>query len=342
MRPMIGLVALVFICGLPRVGMAAGAAEPDGVWPAYAIELPGVPFDAPEPALAQLQRLREKGYLAYAYRRDSDGVSWMSLAIGAFHDLDAATDFHRAFTETEGLSASIIAAPARIVPGQGGGEFVVTPTALWVRDDAGVREVYRFEAEGPYWRYLPRVILAKLSPDGRSLAFLYAGRVHVASLDSADTIALNDSQSPRVAVGLDYPWQPGWSPSGRHVVFLDRAEWYQPGGLWMASGDGEDLRCLSCDPTGMAAVRWFLWHPTEERLFFLRTARRTAIGGELLSVGADGVIQPVAAVPLADREEIVGPLAIEDGHLAFKRLRWVDEHHSQHTVTDERVPLDAL
>lgn len=229
----------------------------------------------------------------------------------------------------------------RIVQGRGGA-FVVTPTALWVRNSSGVREVYAFGAELAYWKELPRVILAKLSPNGRSLAFVYDKGVHVAFLDGRETIALTDGQSPLISPVGDYPWQPGWSPSGRHLVFLDRAVWNQPIGLWIASVDGSDLRCLSCDPTGTAAVRWFLWHPTEDRLLFVRTKRRAAVGGELLSVGVDGIIEPVAAVTLDEQEEIVGPLAIEDGHLHFKRLWSIDEQYSQHSVTEEQMPIDAL
>ena len=334
---LIGLIVLFMLAGWPQ----AQAAEADGVWPAYSIELRPVPFSAAAEGLAELERLTAKGYLAYAYRFEFDEKSWLHVAVGAFAEREAAIDFRRQFAAAEGVDASIVEAPVRIVPGRGG-EFVITPTALWARDGSGSRIVYEFGAEAFYWKPLAEVILARLSPDGGSLAFVYDKGVHVASLDRDDVVSLTDGRSPLVSPVGDYPWQPSWSPSGRHVVFLDRAVFNQPIGLWMVGRDGGDLRCLSCDPSGVAAVRWFLWHPTEDRLLFVRTTRSSAVGGELLSVALDGVIEPVPAVTLDVQEEIVGPLTIEDGHLRYKRLWSVDEQYSQHTVTREQVPIDAL
>ena len=87
---------------------------------------------------------------------------------------------------------------------------------------------------------------------------------------------------------------------------------------------------------------WFIWHPTEDRLLFVRATRPRAVGGELLSAEMDGTIRPVAAAAIGEFEEIVGPLTIEDGRLRFKRLRSIDEQYSQHSVTEEQVPIDAL
>ena len=342
MHKTIRLLVLIALMGVPHSNSAAAELEADGVFPAFSVELRAVPFDDPGPGLELLDRLRDKGYLAYAYRFDTDGESWLHVAVGAFSDRNAAAGFQRSFTAIESQRASIVEAPVRIIPGSDGRDFVVTPTALWVRDGDGPREVYRFGAELPFWRNLARVILARLSPDGTSLAFVYDRAVHVASLDRPDTLRLTDGQSPAVAPVGDYPWQPDWSPSGRHVVFLDRAVFGQPIGLWTSRSDGSALRCLACDAAGVQAVRWFIWHPSEDRLLFVRTTRLNAVGGELLSVGPAGIIEPVTAVDLGAQEEIVGPLTIEDGHLRFKRLWSVDDQYSQHTVTQEQVSIDAL
>ncbi len=342
MHRTIRLLVLIALAGVLHSKTAVAELEADGVFPSYSVELRAVPYEAPEPALELLDQLRDRGYLAYAYRFDTDGESWLHVAVGAFTDRNAAAGFQRSFTAIESHRASIVEAPVRIIPGSDGRDFVVTPTALWVRDRDGPREVYAFGAELPYWRNLARVILARLSPDRSSLAFVYDRAVHVASLDRRDTLRLTDGQAPAVSPVGDYPWQPDWSPSGRHVVFLDRAVFGQPTGLWTSRSDGPAPRCLACDPSGVQAVRWFIWHPTEDRLLFVRATRPRAVGGELLSAEMDGTVRPVAAAAIGEFEEIVGPLTIEDGRLRFKRLRSIDENYSQHSVTEEQVPIDTL
>ena len=334
-------IILMALFGAPLALGAEGAPRADGIFPTYSIQLRAFPIEDRARGLARLDALKDKGYLAYAYELSFDGEDWFYVAIGAFPDREAARAFGDVFAETENLRTSVVEAPVRIVSGDGG-DFVVTPTALWVRDGGGAHEIYAFGAERPYWRELPRVILAKLSPDRASLAFVYARAVHVASLATRETLALTDGRTPMVAPVGDYPWQPSWSPSGRHVVFLDRAVYNEPIGLWAARGDGSELRCLACDPDDEQATRWFIWHPSEDRLVIVRTARRDRVGGALMSVDMDGTIRPVGAISLGEFEEVVGPLRIEDGHLRFKLLRASDALYSQHSVTQERLPIGAL
>ncbi len=320
---------------------AEGNPRADGTFPAYSIQLRAFPIEERARGLARLDALKDEGYLAYAYELSIDGEDWFHVAIGAFADRQAARAFGDEFTAAQGQRASVVEAPVRVVSGRDG-DFVITPTALWIRDGSGLHEVYAFGAERPFWPVLPRVILARLSPDRTSLSFVYARAVHVASLGTRAVIALTDGRSPAVSPVGDYPWQPSWSPSGSHVVFLDRAVYNEPIGLWAARGDGSELRCLSCDPDDEQATRWFIWHPTEDRLLFVRTTRRDRVGGALLSVDMDGTIRPVDAVSLGAFEEVVGPLWIEDGELRFKRLRSSDALYSQHSTTREGLPIDAL
>lgn len=334
-------IVLLTLFGAPCAMGAERNPQADGVFPAYSVQLRAFPIEERARGLARLNALKDDGYLAYAYELSFDGEDWFNVAIGAFSDREAARAFGNEFTEAEGERTSVVEAPVRVVAGSGG-DFVVTPTALWIRDRNGPHEVYAFGAERPFWRVLPRVILAKLSPDRTSLAFVYAKAVHVASLRTREVIALTDGRSPMVSPVGDYPWQPSWSPSGRHVVFLDRAVYNEPIELWAARGDGSDLRCLSCDPDDEQATRWFIWHPTADRLLFVRTTRRDRVGGTLMSVSMDGAIQPVDAVSLGEFEEIVGPLWIEDGDLRFKLLRSSDALYSQHSTSQERLPIGAL
>ena len=336
------LLTLIALLGGVNSGASASDQEPDGIWPTYSVELRPVPFEERERGLALMRELQDKGYLSYAYRFDADGQSWLIVGVGAFAERNGAVAFSRNFHAIEGRRGSVTEAQARIIPGDGQRDFVITPTALWVRDGSGPRQVYAFGAELPFWKGLPQVILAQLSPDRRSLAFVYDRRVHVASLDAEDTVALTDGRSPQISPVGDYPWQPNWSPSGDHLVFLDLAVFGQPTGLWSVRADGGELQCLSCSADGGQAVRWFLWHPNEDRLLFVRTARLRAVGGELLSAEMDGTVRPVAVATLGEFEEFVGPLRIEDGRLHVKRLRSADAQYSDHTTIRETLPVDAL
>lgn len=336
------LLTLIALLGGLNSGADAGDQEPDGIWPTFSVELRPIPFEERERGLALMAELQDKGYLAHAHQFDTDGESWLIVEVGAFADRNAAAAFSHSFRAIEGRRGSVVQGHARIIPADGQRDFVVTPTALWVRDGGGPREVYAFGAESRFWKDLPQVMLAQLSPDGKSLAFIYDRRVHVASLDSSETRTLTDGQSPQISPVGDYPWQPNWSPSGDHLVFLDLAFFGQPTSLWTIQADGGGLRCLSCSVDGDQAVRWFLWHPTEDRLLFVRTARLRAVGGELLSADMDGTVSPVAAAALGEFEEFVGPLSVEDGQLHLKRLRSADALYSDHTTISETLPVGAL
>ncbi len=333
-------IVVILLSGLS----SASASDADTIWPAYSVQTRAVRFEQLELGLERLERLRDKGYLAYAYRRNIDGEQWLYISVGAFETRDAAEAFGPSFAAAEGLNYTISQSPVRILRASGGRDFVVTPTALWVRGAIGVREVFAFDAEGPYWAGLPDVILARVSPDRSALVFLYNHRFYKAGVDGSEVIALTNGHMPDVVAGGDFEWQPGWSPSGRYVAFLDQAFLDGAVGLWAARVDGVSVRCLACDRNGREAVRWFVWHPTEDRVLFISGYGfgTVAMGGTLYSADMDGNVQPVAAAALGPREEIVGPLRIEDGHLHFRRLRWLDERYSQRTLADEQVPVGLL
>jgi len=335
-----GLLALLALLAVESTSAAEGG-DPSTV---YSIQVQAVPLAEAEDGMATYRDLRDKSYLAYAYRVEINGEPWLRIAVGAFHSHGAAAEFGRAFGVAEGMDHFVAAAPVRVLPGAGERDFVVTPSALWVRGGAGVREVYAFDAEGPNGAGLPADVLPDLAPDGRMLAFAHGCRLNFAPVEAdAAVITTDSSDGPCTPYEGELPWQLDWSASGEHAFFLDVPYSEYPVSLVMARLDSGEVRCLICNEGGDRAVRWFVAHSSEDRVFFVGAqAYGMAISGSgLFSTNMDGVVRALAAP--GEHEEIVGPLSIEDGYLRYRRLRWLDFANSWDSeVTDERIPLDAL
>ncbi len=312
----------------------------------YSIQVRAVPFAEREDGMAAYRQLKDKGYLVYAYVAWVDGAPWLRIAVGAFDSRGAAAEFGRAFATAEGMEHFVAAAPVLILPGAEERDFVVTPSALWVRGGDGAREVYGFTAEAPNRAGLPAAILPELSPDGEALAFVY------------DTYGLNIARQsghpggvqmepgyPYVTPDADHPWRPAWSPSSDYVAFLGKSNYRDPFRiLWMAPNPAGWADCLTCGLGRQHAVEWFVWHPSEDRVLFIEEFAQGAgaVGGRLFSAEMDGTITEIAAVERIGDDEIAGPLRIEDGRLHYRRVRWLDDRKIENTITDESIPVDAL
>ncbi|NNG03017.1 MAG: hypothetical protein HKM95_02820 [Inquilinus sp.] len=307
-----------------------------------------VPLAERADGLATLRQIETRGYLAYAYQAKVNEATWLRIAVGAFASRGEAAAFGRVFAAAEGMDFFVTRAPIRVLPGAGELDFVVTPSALWVRGGDGARKVFTFATEAPNDGRLPAAILPELSPDSDAIAFVYDDRLYTATVDGDAALALTEPGAPWVAADTDYEWRPGWSPSGRYVAFLDQAFWEYPIELWVARADGGELRCLACNRDGQSRVRWFVWHPGEDRVLFVEgfAMGTVAVGGGLYSAEMDGTVRTVIAVERGgkreDYEEIAGPLRIEDGFLHFRRVRWLDDNFEQISITDDRLPIGRL
>ena len=142
----------------------------------------------------------------------------------------------------------------------------------------------------------------------------------------------------------DYGPTPHWSPSGRYVAFQDFTEWEVKTSLWVARADGSETRALVDNrPAGnQRAVKDFVWHPTEDRILYVDgfAFGTVAVGGVLRSVDMDGTVS-TALAPVGARQEIAGPLKIEDGYLHYRIVQH-DAEYMHKTVTDARTPIAGL
>lgn len=325
--------AAVFFAAL---GSTAGAfAAGDKL---YSIQVRAVPMAKKADGLATCRALRDKGYLAYSYKAEIDGKPWLRVAVGVFDSIDDAAAFGKSFSAKEKQDHFAAAAPVRVTAGNGG-DFVATPSALWTRQGGKAREVLAFDDPAPRGFAAPGGIELKPSPDGTAVAFQYGTRVYAAHLGDGDVKRLSGDREfhDEHIYGPD----PHWSPSGRYVAFHDFLEFEVNTGLWVARADGSELRHLV--NYEQYAVRGFVWHPAEDRVFFVKSYSMgsVSVGGPIQSVDMGGIIRTVLDNDRKARQELAGPLRIEDGYLHYRKVQF-DENYDKRTFTDERTLLSGL
>lgn len=309
----------------------------------YSIQVRAVPAAQKGEALATYRMLRDKGYLAYVYPAEVDGKPWLRVAVGVFDSDEDAAAFGKTFSAAVGLENFVARAPVRVVAGSGG-EFVVTPSALWTRRGGKAREVLVFDDPPPEDFAAPGGIRLRPSPDGMAVAFQYGMRVYA--------VRLGDEEAAQLSAGgtyfgeeHDYGPTPYWSPSGRYVAFHDFLEFEVKTSLWVARADGSELRALVDNqrPESQTAVKAFIWLPAEDRILFIEAYAwgTMAEGGDIRSVDMDGNVRTVRAADKKARQQLIGPLRFEGGYLHYRKLEF-DADYDKRTIMDARIPVDDL
>lgn len=323
---------------------AAAAAEK-----LYSIQVRAVPVAERADGMATYRALRNKGYLVYHYTAEIDGKPWLRIAVGAFEGTAEAAEFGKDFSAREGMAHFLANAPVAVTRGDGG-DFVVTPSALWTRR-GGEREVLVFDDKPPKGFDAPGGIRLKLSPDRKGAAFQYGAQVYVARLDADAAVPLipkDDDFRRKHLNGFGdehiYGPVPHWSPSGRYVAFHDFLEFEVETSLWVARADGGEIRALVDNQPagGQRAVKDFVWHPTEDRIFFVDgyAMGTVSVGGMIRAVDMDGTVRTVLEPP-GDRQELAGPLRIEGGRLHYRIVQF-DAEYIGKTFTEAAVGLEDI
>lgn len=332
MKNLVLTSALIFLA-LPGETAVAAGDKP------YSIQVRAVPIADKADGIATYRALRDKGYLTYFYKAEIDGKPWLRIAVGVFDNIEEATDFGKTFSAKEDRDHFVARAPVRVVAGNGG-DFVVTPSALWTRVDDHNREVLAFDDAPPRGFAAPGGIKLKPAPDGKAVAFQYGTRVYAVHLGDDGAVQLSPGGG-NFSDEHDYGPTPYWSTSSRYVAFHDFLEFEFDTGLWVARADGSELRKL-VDYTHYA-VKGFVWHPVDDRVFFVKSYSMgtVSVGGPIQSVDMNGAIKTVLNNDQESRQELTGPLRIEDGYLYYRKVQF-DDNWNTKTYTDERAPLSDL
>lgn len=310
----------------------------------YSIQVRAVPMAEKPWGMATYRTLRDKGYLAYTYTAEIDGKPWLRVAVGVFDSIDEAADFGKSFSAKEKQDHFVAVAPVRITAGDGG-DFVVTPSALWTRQGGKAREVFVFDDPAPKGFAAPGGIKLKPSPDNKAVAFEYG--LPKVSPDGKRIYAVRLGDDKAVKLVDDY-WGDayGWSPSGSYISYIGFMEPEVMTNLWLVRADGSGSRALTDNgsPGKTNAVKGFVWHPTEDRILFIDGygIGMVSVGGPIRSVDMEGNVKTVIDVDrLGARQELTGPLRIEDGYLHYRRVQF-DNDFIHKTYTDERAKLSDL
>lgn len=335
MKKLVLISAVMFLAAFG--GITGTVAAEDKL---YSIQVRAVPMAEKPWGMATYRTLRDKGYLAYTYTAEIDGKPWLRVAVGVFDSIDEAADFGKSFSAKEKQDHFVARAPVRITAGEGG-DFVVTPSALWTRQGGKAREVLAFDDPAPRGFAAPGGVKLKLSPDNKAVAFQYGARVYAVGLGDEAANLLTGDGGGGFSDEHIYGPDPHWSPSGRYVAFHNFLEMEFNTSLWVARADGGELRMLV--RYKQYAVRGFVWHPTEDRVFFVKSYSMgsVSVGGAIQSVDMDGTIRTVLANDQKARQELAGPLRIEDGYLHYRKVQF-DNNFNHKTYTDERAKLSGL
>ena len=309
----------------------------------YSIQVRAVPLTEKADGMATYRALRDKNYLAYTYKAEIDGRPWFKIAVGVFDGIEDAAAFGESFSAREKLAHFVARAPVRVAAADGG-DFVVTSSALWTRQGERVREVFAFDDPSPRGFAAPGGIRLKPSPDRKAVAFQYGMRVYA--------VGLGDEEARQLSAGGDifgdehiYGPTPYWSPSGRYIAFHDFLEFEVKTSLWVARADSGGLRALvdNRPAESQTALKAFVWHPTEDRILFIEAHAwgTVATGGDIRSIDMEGAVTTVLAANKQVRQQLIGPLRIEDGYLHYRKLEF-DADYDKRTVSNARIPIGDL
>jgi hypothetical protein len=92
-------------------------------------------------------------------------------------------------------------------------------------------------------------------------------------------------------------------------------------------------------PGADRAVKDFVWHPEDDRIFFVDgyAFGTVSVGGVIRSVDMEGKVTTVLE-PDGKRSELAGPMSIQDGYLRYRIVRF-DEQFIAKTIEDARLPV---
>ena len=299
----------------------------------YTIQILAAPAENESAVSALHDRLRRQGYPVYRYRRQIAGRLYWRLRAGVFQDAAVAKAYAEQLGEKEGFAPFVTAVDARVDVSRFADQFqvVTTPSGIWVQTGVSARWIYN---AGDKEVDVPSANLC-ISPDGTAVAFHQAGRILKVTLRTGQIRIL------KYAGQDDELLDPvlRWSPDGQYLAYLDAPQWEVPARLWVVRSDGADNRCLAGDQTGPRKVKSFVWHPSENRIFYILgpTHGTVSVGGDLLWTDLDGNREVIAAAAPESRTEVRSDFHIADGVLHYTVVRF-----SADGRIEESTPLRHL
>ena len=309
----------------------ASATEP--VDAGYTVQIQAAPAVARSRLLQTYEDLKTKGYLVCCRDAHVNDRAYVRLRTGLFKTRNEARRHAEAIHKSEGFDYFVT--PTRLPVDSFGDLFdiVTTPNDIWFRSATSLRPLYHFDTA----RDAASCRGARICPAGRHIAFSCHNQLVRIDLrdDSIHVLKQGEGEDALFNSVL------AWSPDGRHIAYLDRAEWELPTRLWIMQSDGSRDRCLAGDDTGQTRVKSLQWHPSgSEVLYVSGPAHGTvSVGGSLCRVDLDGRREVVVPSDRRERTEVCSAFRIVGNEVQY-RLAHFDEDHQIRQYSTRTLLLD--
>jgi hypothetical protein len=290
----------------------AACSPADAARPYYTVQILAAPAENQCALRRAYRSLCDQGHLAYYSPARVGARSYLRLRVGLFEDRARAQSYADHFTKAEARAPFI--ARTRVFVDSFRDRFgvVTTPSGIWYRAAGRAKELYHFQ---PVLERAPDCP-ARISPGGKHIAFCHDNRIMTLDLGTGRATTLQQGTKPDEFLHSVVRW----SPDGRHIAYLDAVAWELPSRLWVLRSDGTDNRCLAGDETGRTKVKSFLWHPHENKLFYVAgpTHGTVSVGGSLYVTDLEGNRRSLAPGDPSSLHEVASDFRIVGNTLYYR------------------------
>ena len=288
--------------------------------------------------------LKKKGYLVYYCRVRIEQKRLIKVQVGIFDNVSEAEKFGEEFKKQEGFDYFVETALVNVDEFKDRFKIVTTLLDMWFTSDDLTTKIYTFERQ-KYKSIRNEANLNEtiphISPDGKSIVFYYDCKIIKVTIEDESTSVLLDHIPDRTGDLLRS--FPQWAPSGKYIAFIDENDLETLPRLWLMSPDGIELKCLIDKRRIKNAVKYFLWHPTKDEIFFVEGygMGTVHIGGNLYSIDLKGNRKEIVVADRNKREEIFWKFKIF-GNILIYQIAHFDEQWNYREFTTHEINLSYI
>ncbi|MBN2130750.1 MAG: SPOR domain-containing protein [Sedimentisphaerales bacterium] len=293
----------------------------------YTVQVLAAPVENEQALQSAYKSLRDEGHLVYYCPARVGERRYLRLRTGLFANRTQAQARARELKKENGFDGFVARAGVFVDSLNRGFDVVTTPSGIWRKIGISATELYHFSScfnEAPDCP-------ARISPAGTHIAFYHDNKIMTINLSTSRAMILREGTRPDELLHSIVRW----SPDGRHIAYLDAVAWELPTRLWVMRSDGTNNRCLVRDETGQTKVKSFLWHPRENRIFYVAgpTHGTVSVGGSLYGTDLAGDRKKIVPAGIEDGEEVFSEFRIADGTLYYKIAHFdEDRQEKQYTL----------
>ena len=293
----------------------------------YTVQVLAAPAENEQAMRDTYESLRDGGRLVYYTPARVGERRYLRLRTGLFASRTQAQARARQIKKENGFDGFVARAGVFVDSLDRGFQVITTPSGIWRKIGLSATELYHFPSCSSAAPDCP----ARISPAGTHIAFYHDNKIMTINLSTARATTLREGTHPDELLHSVVRW----SPDGRHLAYLDAVAWELPTRLWVMRADGTNNRCLVRDETGQSKVKSFLWHPRENKLFYVAglTHGTVSVGGSLYCTDLAGDRKEIAPARIENGEEVFREFRIADGTLYYKIARFdEDRQEKQYTL----------